>query len=151
MAADKWFNSIDDLFRAIGGVEIIDEAQMGVVIEEGKNVLYKHIQSDIYGAYTPKPGGWVGGSTYVRRNSLSKGSLVAINEPDGTITITSTAVPGNPVGRGSIRKEPGSLLQLIEGDRHGLWRGGFPRPAVGNAQKEIDSGALMSAIEKALQ
>ena len=151
MAADKWFNSIDDLFRAIGGVEIIDEAQMGVVIEEGKNVLYKHIQSDIYGAYTPKPGGWVGGSTYVRRNSLSKGSLVAINEPDGTITITSTAVPGNPVGRGSISSEPGSLLQLIEGDRHGLWRGGFPRPAVGNAQKEIDSGALMSAIEKALQ
>ena len=123
MAADKWFNSIDDLFRAIGGVEIIDEAQMGVVIEEGKNVLYKHIQSDIYGAYTPKPGGWVGGSTYVRRNSLSKGSLVAINEPDGTITITSTAVPGNPVGRGSISSEPGSLLQLIEGDRHGLWRG----------------------------
>lgn len=151
MAADKWFNSIDDLFRAIGGVEIIDEAQMGVVIEEGKNVLYKHIQSDIYGAYTPKPGGWVGGSTYVRRNSLSKGSLVAINEPDGTITITSTAVPGNPVGRGSISSKPGSLLQLIEGDRHGLWRGGFPRPAVGNAQKEIDSGALMSAIEKALQ
>lgn len=151
MAADKWFNSIDDLFRAIGGVEIIDEAQMGVVIEEGKNVLYKHIQSDIYGAYTPKPGGWVGGSTYVRRNSLSKGSLVAINEPDGTITITSTAVPGNPVGRGSISSKPGSLLQLIEGDRHGLWRGGFPRPAVDNAQKEIDSGALMSAIEKALQ
>lgn len=151
MAADKWFNSIDDLFRAIGGVEIIDEAQMGAVIEEGKNVLYKHIQSDIYGAYTPKPGGWVGSSTYVRRNSLSKGSLVAINEPDGTITITSTAVPGNPVGRGSISSEPGSLLQLIEGDKHGLWRGGFPRPAVGNAQKEIDSGALMSAIEKALQ
>ena len=151
MAADKWFNSIDDLSRAIGGVEIIDEAQMGAVIEEGKNVLYKHIQSDIYGAYTPKPGGWVGGSTYVRRNSLSKGSLVAINDPDGTITITSTAVPGNPVGRGSISSEPGSLLQLIEGDRHGLWRGGFPRPAVGNAQKEIDSGALMSAIEKALQ
>lgn len=151
MAADKWFNSIDDLFRAIGGVEIIDEAQMGVVIEEGKNVLYKHIQSDIYDPYTPKPGRWVGGSTYVRRNSLSEGSLVAINEPDGTITITSTAVPGAPVGRGSIRKEPGSLLQLIEGDKHGLWRGGFPRPAVGNAQKEIDSGALMSAIEKALQ
>ena len=151
MAADKWFNSIDDLFRAIGGVEIIDEAQMGAVIEEGKNVLYKHAALDCYGAYTPKPGGWVGGSTYVRRNSLSKGSLVAINDPDGTITITSTAVPGNPVGRGSISSEPGSLLQLIEGDRHGLWRGGFPRPAVGNAQKEIDSGALMSAIEKALQ
>lgn len=151
MAADRWFDSIDDLFQAIGGVEIIDEAQMGAVIEEGKNVLYKHIQSDIYGAYTPKPGGWVGGTTYARRNSLSKGSLIAINEPDGTITITSTAVPGDPVGRGSIRKEPGSLLQLIEGNRHGLWRGGFPRPAVSNAQKEIDSGALMSAIEKALQ
>ena len=151
MAADKWFNSIDDLFRAIGGVEIMDEAHMSTVIEEGKSVLYRHIQSDIYGAYTPKPGGWVGGKTYARRHSLSRGSLVAISEPDGTITITSTAVPGAPVGRGSISSEPGSLLQLIEGDRHGLWRGGFPRPAVSNAQKEIDSGALMSAIEKALQ
>lgn len=151
MAADKWFNSIDDLFRAIGGVEIIDEAQMGAAIEEGKNVLYKHIQSDIYGAYTPKPGGWVGGTTYARRNSLSKGSLIAINEPDGTITITSTAVPGTPVGRGSISSEPGSLLKLIESDKHGLWRGGFPRPAVSNAQSEIDGGALMIAIEKAFR
>lgn len=151
MAADRWFDSIDDLFQAIGGVEIIDEAQMGAVIEEGKNVLYKHIQSDIYGAYTPKPGGWVGGTTYARRNSLSKGSLIAINEPDGMITITSTAVPGTPVGRGSISSEPGSLLKLIESDKHGLWRGGFPRPAVSNAQSEIDGGALMSAIEKAFR
>ena len=151
MAADRWFNSVDDLFQAIGGVEIIDAAQMDAVIEEGKNVLYRHIQSDIYGAYTPKPGGWVGGQTYARRHSLSRDSLVAINEPDGTITITSTAVPGTPVGRGSVSSEPGSLLKLIESDRHGLWRGGFPRPAVSNAQSEIDGGALMSAIEKAFQ
>ena len=30
-------------------------------------ILRKHILSDIYGAYTPKQNGWVGGSTYQRR------------------------------------------------------------------------------------
>lgn len=136
------------------------------VAKVGKEILKEHIENDIYGAYTPKTNGWVigreaGGSkvdwtrtTYKRRNDLPK-SVIALMENDGqTLTITndnSKAVP-RPALIGSFHnRRPGSFLQLLESGNMGLWKGGFARPAVSNAQREIDSSSdITLAIEQGI-
>lgn len=118
-----------------------------------KEIVKRHIQTDIYDVYTPIPNGWVNGTTYRRRYALGKSvyySLVA----DDEIMITSNAAASKSVIKGYSfhNRRPGSFFKLLETGRMGIWRHGFPRPAISNAQAEIDrSRAVRSAIEDGLK
>ncbi len=115
-------------------------------------IVKKHIQKDIYDAYTPITGGWVNGTTYSRRHVL-EGSVYHTFIHDDEIMVTSNATASKSVVKGYSfhNRRPGSFLQLLESGHMGIWRHGFPRPAIGNAQSEIDrSSAIRSAIQAGL-
>jgi len=115
-------------------------------------IVKKHIQKDIYDAYTPITGGWVNGTTYSRRHVL-EGSVYHTFIHDDEIMVTSRATASKSVvpGYSFHNRRPGSFLKLLETGRMGIWRNGFPRPAIGNAQKEIDhSSAIRNAIQSGL-
>ena len=134
---------------------IIDDMLQNEISTWAQEILRQRIVKDIYEAYTPKPNGWVspqwgtftyyGGrdwrrATYPRRYSLLQ-HITGYPVAPGEILVTSTARISPPI-RGSkvYPQHDGDLLQLIEGERHGLWAGGFPRPAVGIAQYHINKG-----------
>ncbi len=147
---DIWFDDIDALVDAVSG---IPESAVKEVTEEMKQVLLKHIKSDIYGAYTPKPGAWVNGTTYPRRYSL-EGDLKSFAEPDGTLVVTSEATANQSVVKGYhfANRQSGAFLQLLESGHMGIWKAGFARPAVSNAQKDIDaSSKIQSIVEKVMK
>ncbi len=113
-----------------------------------KDILKRHIRIDIYDTYTPIPNGWVNGQTYKRRHVLDN-SVYHSFISDDEILITSNATASKPVIKGYSfhNRRPGSFLKLLETGRMGIWAHGFPRPAVGNAQAEINrSSAIKSAI-----
>ena len=120
-----------------------------------EQIVREHIESDIYGAYSPKAGGLFGGIMYTepyhRRHDLTS-QVYAIYQGDDEILVTSYATGNVPVLKSYSwnRGEPGSFLKFIEEGSFGLWKNGFPRPAITNAQKEIDtslkSGAIAAAI-----
>lgn len=93
-------------------------------------IVKKHIQKDIYDAYTPITGGWVNGTTYSRRHVL-EGSVYHTFIHDDEIMVTSNATASKSVVKGYSfhNRRPGSFLQLLESGHMGIWRHGFPRPA----------------------
>lgn len=106
------------------------------VVEE---ILRKHIEKDVYGAYTP----W----RYNRRGSLTARIQSKIL-PDGTLLVTSMAEPNVP-HTGWQSSGDGAFLYMLEVGDLGWWRKGFPRPAITNAQKETDhSGKVKAAIKQ---
>ena len=118
-----------------------------------KEIVRKYIETDIYGAYTPKENGWVTTdgtpTTYKRRRLLLKRGAIyhkfsAVDE----IMITSnvTASPAVVKGWSFRNRYPGAFLKLLETGNMGIWRGGFPRPAIGNAQKEINKSSQISRV-----
>lgn len=116
-------------------------------------IVKKHIQKDIYDVYTPITGGWVNGTTYSRRHVLED-SVYHTFIHDDEIMVTSNATASKSVVKGYSfhNRRPGSFLQLLESGHMGIWRNGFPRPAIGNAQSEIDrSSAIRSAIQSGLE
>lgn len=121
-----------------------------------EEIFQSHIQSDIYYAYSPRPGAWIKGSTYQRRHELENNVSSSLSEKS-TLFITSTASASPSIIKGySFRNRcPGAFLELIESGKTGIWRKGFPRPAVSHAQIEIDdnlqSGSIMRAIEKGIK
>lgn len=117
-----------------------------------EEIVRQHIISDIYNAYTPKENGWVDTKgnrvTYQRRHDLENSLYYQFNGVD-EILITSNAKANRSVGRQKFRhRYPGSFLELLESGNMGMWRGGFPRPAIAKAQAEIDGS---TAIQKAIQ
>ena len=120
------------------------------VVPVADEIVKRHIEQDIYAAYTPKPGAWVNGTTYERRRELP-GSLIHIYSDGGNeVLITSEAKASKSVVKGySFRhRRPGAFLSLFESDNTGIWNGGFARPAISNAQREIDgSRAIQDAIK----
>lgn len=117
-----------------------------------KRIVIEHIQSDIYDVYEPIKNGWVNGTTYRRRNVL-KGSVYHTFIHDDEIMVTSNATASKSVvpGYSFHNRRPGSFLKLLETGNMGIWRNGFPRPAIGNAQKEIDqSSKIRDAIQSGL-
>lgn len=113
-------------------------------------ILKRHIEQDIYGAYTPAENGWVGGQTYERRNSLLNSPFHKRFVGKNEILITSSARPSPPVIKGSVfeYRQPGAFLEMIERGNMGIWKKGFPRPAVSNAQNEINnSSEILRVIE----
>ena len=120
-----------------------------------KEILKKHIQSDIYDVYTPTPNGWVNGETYQRRHVLEEKLTSKISKivRGATLLISSNAPPSTPIVNGSTfkTKGQGSFLKMLEVGNMGFWRKNFPRPAVKNAQEEINnSNEIKSAIENGI-
>lgn len=139
---DKFFSDWDELTKAVNKkCEVILKKYVAPVAEE---IFKKHIQSDIYDVYQPIPNAWVGGTTYRRRHILEKRIKVEIssNESEAELFITSTAPASESVVKGYRFKEryDGAFLKLIESGNMGIWRKGFPRPAVSNTQMEFDNG-----------
>lgn len=120
-----------------------------------EKILKRHIKTDIYDAYTPQENAWVGGETYKRRHSLQK-NITSKILPDGSLLVTSTAYANKaiaaPTGFSFYDMEVGGFLHMLEDGHMGIWKSGFPRPAVSNAQRETDESAeVRAAIEKGIQ
>ena len=64
-----------------------------------ERILREHIESDIYGSYTPEPGAWVNGSTYQRRHILSA-SVYSFMRSEDELMITSDTKASKPIIRG---------------------------------------------------
>ena len=149
--ADIYFDDIEDLLDAVESrlTDVLMEDVAPVV----EKILLKHIKTDIYGAYTPKPGAWVNGTTYQRRHVLEDGITSKVMNGD-TLLVTSEATANQSVVKGyhfSNRYE-GAFLQLLESGHMGIWRNGFARPAVANAQREAEeSSAVNNAIKRGLK
>ena len=118
-----------------------------------KEIVERHIQSDIYNAYTPQPHAWVNGDTYKRRGSLLKNMTVDINQTTFEIFITNNAMPDSPIVQGSVFQPTGqgSFLRMLSSGNTGIWKRGFPRPAIENAVLDFKNGnELKSAIQKGI-
>lgn len=139
-----WFEDVDSLANAMKSINT-DEIVRSVA-PEVEAILLKHIESDIYDSYTPREGAWVGGTTYQRRHVL-EGGIKSTLEADGTLLTTSDAPAGQSVVKGYMFSNANSgFLQLLESGHMGIWKNGFARPAVSNAQKEVDGSARIKAI-----
>lgn len=149
--ADRFFSDWESLVSAVDAKATqILQRDVAPVAED---ILKKHIKSDIYDVYTPKTNGWVNGTTYQRRHALEQ-AVTTIVQDKHTILVTSTATASPAVlsGWSFHNRYPGAFLKLLEVGDMGIWRGGFPRPAVTNTQNEIDtSQEIKSAIQNGIQ
>lgn len=142
--AITWFDNIDDLVNAVSSINSEDVIQR--VANEVETILLKHIKSDIYDAYSPREGAWVGGTTYQRRHVLEGGIKTTLEE-DGTLLTTSDAPAGQCVVKGyNFSNADSGFLQLLESGHMGIWRNGFARPVIANAQKEVDESTKIKSI-----
>lgn len=140
-----------------------------------EKIVKDHIEKDIYGAYSPKPGAWklskikqsvrgvyedrvkddTNKDTYKRRHTLTDDvySEMSGANNDTLLTTTNTAPSPSVVPGWSFHnRRQGAFLQLLESGNMGIWKSGFPRPAIGNAQKEIDNSSRVSrAIENGIK
>jgi len=145
------YESWDGLVTAVEGS--IKDILLVDVAPVAEDILKKHIESDIYGAYAPKNGGWFAGrhyeSAYSRRHVLES-SLKSTMENATSMLVTSSAPANQSLvpGYSFSNRYDGGFLQMLENGDMGIWRKGFPRPAVSNAQKEIDSSAKIRAAIK---
>lgn len=151
---DMFFEDEASLIAAIENkVPVILKEYVAPVAEQ---IFKEHIKSDIYNVYSPKPNGWVtsGGerTTYQRRHVL-EGAVKSDMEGKNTLVVTSTASPSPSVLPGyGVSGGDGGFLKLLESGNMGLWRGGFARPAVSNAQRDFDSSSRISkAIESGIK
>ena len=161
--ADRFFSDWESLVSAVDAKATqILQRDVAPVAED---ILKKHIKSDIYDAYTPKTNGWVlkvgttesGKDKYVRTTYQRRNDLIdavhsrMMGKHTLFITITSSAKVNTPLF-GKFQNHEGAFLELLESGNMGLWRGGFPRPAVMNTQNEIDtSHKIKSAIQNGIQ
>lgn len=158
--ADRFFSDWESLVSAVDAKATqILQRDVAPVAED---ILKKHIKSDIYDAYTPKTNGWVlktqtanGQDQYVRTTYQRRNDLIdaVYSRMMGkhTLFITSKAKVNTPLF-GKFQNHEGAFLELLESGNMGLWRGGFPRPAVMNTQNEIDtSHEIKSAIQNGIQ
>lgn len=133
-------------------VQRILKQDVSPVVED---IVKQHIQTDIYDVYTPKAGAWLGG-TYKRRHALEENIITLFPTPSISITTsTATASPSVVKGYSFRNRYPGAFLKLLESGNMGIWKNGFPRPVISNAQKNVDkslkSGAIASAIKNGIK
>lgn len=155
MSTITYYDDWDSLIRAVNDkTQKILQTDVAPVAEK---ILKKHIKLDIYNAYTPKHNGWVTGdghrTTYQRRHELENNiSSYMLNNDTLIITSTATASPSVVKGYSFRNRYPGAFLKMLEVGNTGIWKGGFPRPAVKNAQNEIDSSKkITDAIAKGIR
>lgn len=159
--ADRFFSDWESLVSAVDAKATqILQRDVAPVAED---ILKKHIKSDIYDVYTPKENGWVlkaettasGRDKYVRITYQRRNDLIdAVSSRmmgKHTLFISSNAKVNTSLF-GTFQHHEGAFLELLESGNMGLWRGGFPRPAVTNTQNEIDtSHEIKSAIQNGIQ
>ena len=148
---DKYFSDWASLVSAV------DQKATAILKQDvapvAEDILKKHIKSDIYNAYTPKPNGWVNGTTYQRRHVL-EGAVTSLMPDPHTLIVTSTATASPAVvpGWSFHNRYPGAFLKLLESGNMGIWRGGFPRPAVSNTEADFETNKkLHSAIKNGIK
>lgn len=149
--ANELFSDWEELTTAISGK--ITEILKDNIAPVAEDILKKHIKSDIYDAYSPKENGWVNGTTYKRRHVLED-QITTLFQNENTILITSTATASPSILKGWSfhNRYPGAFLKMIEVGDMGIWRSGFPRPAVTNAQNEIDKNeAIKNAVKDGIK
>lgn len=142
--ADNGFAEYD------GGMSsIIKQVMLQDIAPIVEDVLKKHIQSDIYDAYTPREGAWVDGETYQRRHELEQ-HITSQMIDEKTLLVTSDAAANDPIVPGYVfsNNYAGAFLELLESGHMGIWQSGFARPAVQNAQAEVDH---MSSIQTTIR
>lgn len=128
---------------------IVQQVLMEDVAPTVEDILRRHIETDIYDVYTPKVGRWVGGETYERSHTLESGVTSYMLDPE-TLIVTSFASADDPIVKGYefSSNHPGAFLELLASGDMGIWKDGFARPAVVNAQAEVDnSESVRRAIE----
>lgn len=118
-----------------------------------KKIVKEHIKTDIYDAYTPKENGWVTKdgkpTTYERRMLFFKRDGIFhkfTNTRMDEIIVTSNVTASPAVVKGwsfHTHGRPGSFLKLLESGNMGIWTKGFPRPAISNAQEDINTSTLI--------
>ena len=139
-------------------VKLILENDVAPVMED---ILRDHIRSDIYdvGAGTPQEGAWINGTTYHRRHVLENSVMHFFNKRENQINVTSNATASPSVCRGWSfhNRRPGVFLQMLEnGDMGFVMKSDrvastFPRPALSNAQEEINGNTrIFNAIRRGL-
>lgn len=128
------YNSVEEFLSAVeAAIPTVAEEYIAPYVED---VLSAHIESDIYGVYSPKPDGWVHG-TYSRRHALTGGIQSVFK--GNVLSTTSVAAPSPSVtGAATWGSAEGAFFDLLASGNMGLWRGGFARPAIPKAQAEID-------------
>ena len=138
--SDLYFSDWESLVKSVNdkASEIL-EKDVAPIAEE---ILKEHIKSDIYDVYTPKENGWVDGKTYERRYVLGDGVKSTLEDSD-TLLVTSTATASPSVfGDHSFDdKYDGAFLELLESGHMGIWKSGFPRPAVSNTEKDFETNS----------
>ena len=104
--------------------------------DEIEHAIQRHIESDVYGAYSPH--------RYERRGLLKSGRYF-YRVPNGLSITVYDQTPGKePFGDGytptgtSLSEIINYGLQGEANGRHGRWKKAFPRPYIKNAQEEID-------------
>ena len=145
--ADIFFDDVDSLLDAVeSGISDVLLNDVAPVVED---ILLKHIKSDIYEVYTPKPGAWVNGTTYQRRHVLEDG-ITSMIDGGNTLVVTSDATANQSVVKGYhfSNRYAGSFLQLLESGHMGIWKNGFARPAVANAQREAENSSKVAGAVK---
>jgi len=155
----KRYTSFSALENGINNdIQTILERDVAPIMEE---ILREHIQSDIYDvdADTPKEGAWIHGTTYHRRHVLESSIIHYFNKRETQINVTSraTASPSVCKGWSFHNRRPGVFLQMLEnGDMGFVMKSPrvastFPRPALSNAQEEINGNPLiLDAIRRGL-
>lgn len=149
--ADYYFEEVEDLLSYFE--KSLDDVLLTDVSPLVEEILLKHIKTDIYDVYTPKPRGWVHGQTYIRRHVL-EGAVTSKIDEEHTLLTTSEATANESVVKGYhfSNRYAGAFLQLLESGHMGIWKKGFPRPAVTGAQKEVEeSHRVESAIRKGIK
>lgn len=146
---------------------IVNDIMMNEVADKVAEILLKHIQSDIYDAYSPKvtrwgswratPPGWVRLNDrevqYSRRGSLMYDALGMYRAMQGDELFVTADAEANEAVYGSWSPQGhGSFLQMLESGPGPVWKGAFPRPAISNAQEEVDSSPeIQEAFRRGLK
>ena len=123
----------------------------------GKQILKTRIRRDIYGAYRPVKGGYFAGVRYTRayqRRHVLEENIMHIMDNPNTMTITSRAPANTPLlpGYRFQNRYPGAFLQMLENGNMGLWRKGFPRPAVSNTEAQFATDSkIQNAIKRGIK
>lgn len=133
------FNSLDQVCDAAIDAAAAKIILMDYVAPVVEDILRKHIREDVYGAYSP--------TQYVRRGSLT-GTITSKMIADNELLVTATSQPNAPA-HGWASSGEGAFLYMLEVGDLGWWRKGFPRPAIANAQKEVDESAAVERAKKA--
>lgn len=148
------YESIEEFEAAL--MAAIPDVLLNEVGDYVEDVLSLHIQSDIYGAYTPKPGGWINDTTYQRRHALEWGiqSTIEASGHEVVLGTTSVSAPSPAIIRGHSTwgSEDGAFLDLLASGNMGISGCQFPRDAIAGAQAEVDAsiGMIDALFEQGL-